>query len=840
MASPIRWFRKHAQFFVVIFGVVLIGIFGLGTVFTSLNPSDFISNGDEEANKVVAQWAGGELRKEDLFKLRRNHYATQRLVNHVYQYAVNENGGKQFPVAVPRILPLSRPGSNPTEEQMDEQMMNRFLFAKKAQGEGFIVDERMALDYIAQFGGDVPMSKNMLKQLNNQVNQRMPLTAIVRHVQTELLSQQMESLARGGLPFDDFNPVSAAAINPTEAIQLYARSNKQIECQVLPIPIEEYVSKINEEPSESELKALYEEGKYDYPFYNFKKPGFKKLKQARIQYFVGELDTFLTNEVAKLTDAEVQAEYERLVEAEDDFVMEAIPVEKKEDAADADASQGQASDVDDPAPAPQETMIEEGSMEDADAEDAGDAEDAEPVETPDSEGGQSSVSVAIPQGDKGPNRYTALKKQDDVPVADTPGNPVPQDPSNGLRQEANEAVAPVQDASEVVTESGAVLQADADTTTTEAAGEGVMQAVEAATVDAASDAADATTGGAAADQAASSDEMAQDPALADEPKVERRPKPLVDIAEELKRRMKMEDARIARDAAVDAAEKAVRKYQMKRSKWDYEREQNGEGEELPPPDYNKMADEYQLKFMETDLVDQTQIGDERIGQITTFSFANQQLVQKNVGEQIFEQYEDLSTYQPQTVDDSATRSKVIYWLAEKVDQSVPDFVTARPTVLEYWKRNKGLEAAEAQAQSIVNQLNDSGKLLKDIPEYAEKAQDTGIFSWFSSFGRFAYGQPASVVAPGEEFMSAAFDLKEPGNAAKALNENRDIVYVIQNNSSFDMSIEQLGSDYMSKNFFQAKQIPREVVSAKGMYRRRLNFDWLRELQDDLKVEVVGQ
>ena len=805
MASPIRWFRKHAQFFIVIFGVVLMAIFGLGTVFTSLNPADFVSRGGEDTNTVVAQWSGGELRKDDLFILRQKHFAARRLLAHVYQFAVKENGGNQFPIAVPQILPIARPGTDPTVEQMDEQMINRLLFAKKAEDEGFIVDEKMALDYIAQHGGDVPLSKNMLKQLNRQVNQNIPLTAVVRHVQTELLAQQMESLAQGGLPFDNFTPLSAAAINPTEAIQLFARSSKQIECQVLPIPVEEYVSKTSDEPSQSEIKKLYDEGKFEYPDSTYEFPGFKKLKQAKIQYFVGELETFLKNEVAKLTDAEVQAEYDRLVAADDDFVMEVIPTEKPADeSGDADKEQ-EGPNLDDPAPAPETESDDDES------------EDSEPVEMPDDSEEKTNTSLK----DQSISEQEESENQDSVeePKEQEKGSDESQDQDsepNESRSESSQTI----DTDDAVADETQTDGADASEQTT--------------------DDSQSTDDNQNNEVTATQENEPKDPAIEDKPKVERRPKALTDVAEELKRRMKTEDARIARDEAIDEAEKAVRKFNMKRSKLEYARERDGSNdeEELTPPDFNALADKLQLQFMETDLINQNQIAEERIGQITTFSFANQQLVQNNVGEQIFAMYEDIPLYQPTAVDDGANRAKVIYWLSEKVPQSVPDFATARDSVIEYWKYQQAIQAAEDEAKKIAAKLKESGKLLKDL--YPEKAQDTGAFSWFASFGRFDYGQPASVEKPGEAFMEAAFGLEQPGDAGYALNEDRKIVYVIQNNSPFVKSLEQIGKDYMDQNFFQTKTIPREVVTAKSLYRRRLNVDWYQELQDDMKVDIVGQ
>ena len=72
MASPLRWFRKYSYFFIVVFGVLLMAIFGLGSVVTGLNPGDLARSSTRE-NKVVAEWAGGELKESDVFNLRQKH-----------------------------------------------------------------------------------------------------------------------------------------------------------------------------------------------------------------------------------------------------------------------------------------------------------------------------------------------------------------------------------------------------------------------------------------------------------------------------------------------------------------------------------------------------------------------------------------------------------------------------------------------------------------------------------------------------------------------------------------------------------------------------------------------
>lgn len=753
MASPIRWFRKHSQVMIVVFGVLLMAIFGLGSVLTGLNPGDLVRRG-EDRNEVVAKWAHGEFKRNDLAGMLHRQEAALQLLNQLELYAIEQNDGKPVAVTAQRISRIFRPGEKQNVNNWHEQMLNRYLLAKRAEQEGLVVNETMVYEYIAQFAGDIPVTRNLLKQINRQVNPNVQLTPIIRHLQIELLAQQMDALARGGLPFDldQNNPVSFSAINPTEAIQLYARTNKRIESQVLPVSVAEYVSKVEEVPTDAVLRQLYEKGKYEYPSFNFENPGFKMLKQARVQYFVGELETFLQNEIAKLTDEEVQNEYDRLVAADDDLVME-IVVEEPETR---------------PADNAQEPESEGTKKEDADESDAAPAPDAE--------------------------------SQDKVPARE------PEESDSG-------------------TEDGSSESANADATGSDAAnessdGDGDVEKTNTSLVQ---------------DSDTPQETDDSDPVIADEPRTDRRPKPLKDVAEDVKRQMKMEAARIARDQAMEQAEKELRKFQMKQSQWESRSQRNEKMEKPVPPDFQKIADELNVQFIETGLINQTQIGDEKIGKVVSFDVASRQFI--NTGEDIFNRFETTEVYEPAKVDDFTTNSRLIYWMAEKVEQKVPDFDEARESIIEYWKHEQGVELAKQEAQKIADEINASEKLLKDV--YPETALDTGAFAWFSSFGQFAYGAPAGVQNPGEEFMSKAFSLAER-EAGVALNEMRDTVYVIQPNTAYNMSLEQLGTDYIEKNFFLTRRIPPEVLSAKRVYQQRMNFEWFIEFLDSMEVNVVGQ
>ena len=131
-----------------------------------------------------------------------------------------------------------------------------------------------------------------------------------------------------------------------------------------------------------------------------------------------------------------------------------------------------------------------------------------------------------------------------------------------------------------------------------------------------------------------------DPSIDDGPKIEREPKPLKDVAEDIKRRMVMQDARTGRDKAVDSAEREIRKFQMLYDRWENDLEGNkDETEEPARPNYQEVADKYGIQFAETDWVDQTTIGDEQIGQVVVFDMASRQAIQ--IGEQLFFDFDNL-------------------------------------------------------------------------------------------------------------------------------------------------------------------------------------------------------
>ena len=76
--ANLRWFRKHQKVMLVVFGVVLMAVFGLGSVI-SMMPAGGGGQRSDEINEVVAKWNGGQQICTHF------HYSTSKGSLHLFQ-----------------------------------------------------------------------------------------------------------------------------------------------------------------------------------------------------------------------------------------------------------------------------------------------------------------------------------------------------------------------------------------------------------------------------------------------------------------------------------------------------------------------------------------------------------------------------------------------------------------------------------------------------------------------------------------------------------------------------------------------------------------------------------
>jgi hypothetical protein len=280
------WFRRHAKILMVVLGSSAMAIFGLGPVFDTLSSGGGGDSGP--AKEVIASWDGGDITRVDLNLMEQRHYEAQRFLNALRKASEKKKGGEYSTFALPiSMIPDGQ------REMVDDQLITRFLMAERAKQEGMVDSVGMVNDYIAILSGDAGFSNRDLEAINESVNRYCSLQAVKERLKVELLSNQMQLCAMAAVPI---------VPNPIESMELYGRTMEQIECEVLPIEVDQYISKVTEEPTAAELKRLYEEGKYQFPDPVGEEPGFKIGRKANVQYLIAYFETYLQTETNTLTD----------------------------------------------------------------------------------------------------------------------------------------------------------------------------------------------------------------------------------------------------------------------------------------------------------------------------------------------------------------------------------------------------------------------------------------------------------------------------------------------------------------------------------------------------------
>ncbi len=855
------WFRRHATVLMVVLGSAAMVIFGLGPVFDRLSQG---SGSQAFENKTLASWKGGDLTEAELETLRVRHYDVQRFLGELQE---------QSAAKLDTYRPLAIPVPQLSNNELTGDIMSRVMFAEKAKQEGFVASDVMVNSYLSMISADAGFSENELEAMNRKVNPNVPFIVVKEQLKTELLYMQMMDFL-----FDNYRlPVP----NVTEGMQLYFRTHEQIECQLLPLSVDDYLNQVKSEPSPSEIKRLFEEGKTELPWQSEDGLGFKIPNRANIQYFKANFETFLENAMNEITDQQVQEEYDRLVEAKHFIVMEPIAndnsfrIDTPPPSNDLPAGEGSEGDGDQPSPPPGEEDAAPGDVdappadpemnqpEETGKEGDGDKPTADPApaEKPaDPEAGQKATGENQPAAEGKPdpkpadensgNETEGGSEETEAPAGGTgesteggteeagsegPGNEAGNQEGEGSDQSRNGnslydsvvSLISAQPATSFVS-----LQDPAESAADQQQSEGAQENTEAENAE------PAKTG--SVQESTETPEVPAPPqevapetlpgGLGDmlqlednqptQPEQERKVKPLKDVAEDVKRMMAQEPARNAMKEAITKASVEIGGYMAALM----ENEIDSTAPLPEPLDFEDIADRYNLEFRETGMVSSVEFEKDEFGG----------LLGMNIPLQVFSQYDKKRLFEPEVVQAGLPAPNMFaFWFEEKQDTRVPTLKEAEPEIVDYWKQQEAKKLALADANSIAEKVNRAeGKSLKDL--YPEKAMDTGAFTWFNSQSR-QISQPFGATGDADDdFMQVAFSL-QPGQAGVVEGASNDRVFVIECQAGA-RSMEEVGREYLKDQFGPFRGATPAISSAASYYR----FESIGEITELLRNDLEFQ
>ena len=772
MASPLGWFRRHQRGMMVVFGMVLMGIFGLGSVAMMIQPGQI---NDRYGKETAVKWSGGNISKSKLENVRYKHYATIRFLE-ALERASREQNEKSFN-SVPSQLRIQPVPQNIPPNDLDAYVMERILYAKAAEDQGVVVNDAMVNDHFQQIATNSGFKQVDWELINQSANgDHVELVEIRNQMKIELAHKIYQVMMYSGLPNSP---------NPTEAANGFLRFNQLTECSTYPLKVVDYLTKVEDEPSNSELKKLYEEGKYRVPDGAYLEPGFKQNKRVNVQYLYGDPNVFLENEMRNVTDAEVQAKYEELVEAEDGLVMEQIP--------------------------PEETELNEDAPEPGDAPTPPqDIESTDP-----SLGGSSDDPAPMPGTDPG----TAETTEGTIPGGTIPEGAIPE----GAIPESSSTTSPTTGLSVYPRSKHTVFTSLQQDETPEVVEE-VIKQLEDLDPPTTQDSDPAPNPESSENPNAS--EQTDDPDMLDDGSQDEKPMlPILQrpmkLDEELARKIRISMVRALANAkletAVSTAQAEVQDLQFDFIEWEALTDQEKKDTEKPVIDLKALAREFGLEQGETGLVSLDKLIKSEFGKKEANRVVRFRKITVPFGVIIATGLDKRNIMETDTLVENLNKKNYVWWLAEKHDIEIRSFADSKEEVLEYWRYQQARELALADAKSIAEKLNSSNELLSES-KYAknDKVTNTGEFTWFSENG---FATPENVEFPGDQFMTAVFETKL-SEAGAAFNELEDTVYVFQKISEDKRSDETLREEFLSE-FSKFQQIPGTAASMSNIRGREM-------------------
>ncbi|QDU28361.1 hypothetical protein ETAA8_34610 [Anatilimnocola aggregata] len=805
--------RQNSKILLAVFGVILIIAWLVLPAIQGMYDS---AGGGSQRDPVVVTWKGGKLTAGELRHLRAVHNTTLQFILSIIQETRTRGGTPRAPGYMMLMPEQQWVGISPYMNE--ESLVNTQILAQRARAMGVVASDETVKQFL------IKMSDFMLNErdLAELVAKAIPDAAIMvtqgsvfEHLKDEILSQQMQIMAQAGvntLTPGDLTNVRLrfgdhGLLPPGEMWNLYERFNRKVAIQAYPLEVTKFLEQVKTQPTEEELKKLFEEGRMLPPNPEFPEPGFRQPHRVAFEYVKVETAPFLEAAKKEITDEQIAAEYEK-GKAAGRFKVEEKPAETPMDKK------------------PEETPADPNAPKDP----------ADPAKPDDKKPEEKKPEEAKPDDKKPAEAKPEEKKPEEKPVDDT---------KKAAEPKKNEGSAILRDVQLVNFQND---EPKAKTETKQAEETKKDEPAKPAETKPADPKPETKPEEAKPAETKPTDPAATTPATP-EPAKEVKFKPLDEVKEEIRTQLAQPIAAERRQAVIGKIVAAVNTYARQFNRWKAHQDRikldkQAAKVDVPKPaplDLAAILGDAKAKVEIVPLSDVYEIRKFELGRDAN-----------RFDTQTFQQYpfaavayqENASTYLPETLPFSFDNKQFVglsptiwvYWRTDEQPAKELTFKEAREQVLAAWKRKEAIKLAEAEGKKLAEQA--AAKMdLKAVVD-PKLVVEPPPFTWMTTG---ALGEQFNQAAPtisavqgipfaGQDFMQSVFDLKV-GEAGTALNQPHDTVWVVR------LVSEETDLARDRARFIETASTPTMLDSAFGV-ESQLQRELYQELFKEFNVQWV--
>jgi hypothetical protein len=807
VASPFSLLRRNQKIMLAVLTLMAM------VAFVFLDPvMRYLSRGRGQGeNPIVVETNFGDFRSHDLQNLVYQRQLVEQFIARVIEQSIAKqfgqanidqrwlSGAAQQQFLFWRQQVMGRSVLGPEEAAIETMVM-----ADRARQMGLVVSDETVADTIKQISGGTITSQELQQIIGSlQQGRAMSASKLFDSLRTELLASK----------YRQFFEQSLADIPPAQRFEYFSRLNRRAKAEVLPLAVADFVSQVPD-PTDAEVKELYEKYKNTLPDPTSPEPGFKEPKRATFQYVMASLEPLTEKMKAEVTEDEIAKYYE-----ENRRNFPALGVGGPDD-----KPAGQQAEEKSAEEKPTDQPAEEKPAEEK-------PEEEKPAETPAAEEpkAEEQPAEAEPSTEPAPEN----KPAEEAPSEEKPSDEAPaESPQAGVRAQGSRfrlVSATLQE------EQPAAESSDGE------AGPALGNPAEEKPAEDPAPAADAPAEEKPAAETPAEEIPAEDkPAdpkdqVVPEPTVpEPQFEPLEKVRDEIRDILARRKALERLDTQFEELSTKMRKYVDQHDIYITSKQTNANAKPPAPLDFAKLVEGTDLTAGELKSVTALEAARQPLGK--------SQRATANGGTSPFPEFafsDSFTELRPEFTQD-AENNFFLFWKVDEEPSFTPPLDQVRDKVVLAWKMLKARELAKKRADEYAAQARSQNKPLAELfgslPN--TKVVETPAFSWLT-FGNVPAGPGAvprlseieGLDQVGNEFMQTVFSLAA-GQVGTAFNVPQDTVFVIQV-KEFEPSEEQLRTEF-------AREDPNRYLGAAREERFEMYRDWIAELNKQANVQWLRQ
>ena len=302
--SPFEVFRRNLKPLMVFLTALALFAFVVLPVLDQYMRQN-AGTGNEQ---VLATFDGQDLTRARVEAFTRNHQLTLQFLQELGQRTLAS--GKQ-----PRTAGfLARPGDNPSDppvitqfginsQPSEEGTIRTFVFAGQATKQGFALSDTELSQWLQEYCDELYTDAELNALARQVTSNRMSLPFVKEQLRQHMLAQVFVNRGYAGLRLT----------TPEQTWESFLKLNQKATVEAYEVLVSDYVAETSENPGELEIAELYQDGKDRFPSTQSSEPGFRRRYAASFEYVTGSADSFLAEEISKLTEDEIRAAYEQEV-----------------------------------------------------------------------------------------------------------------------------------------------------------------------------------------------------------------------------------------------------------------------------------------------------------------------------------------------------------------------------------------------------------------------------------------------------------------------------------------------------------------------------------------------